>query len=217
MSSSSPTFIDKYVFAGFFRFTRSRRMRSFTNILKPQAGDSVIDVGGNEFNWQYVSAKLRVLLLNLFEAPITIESPIEFESVTGDGTDLPYEDGAFDIGFSNSVIEHLGTADRQRQFASEITRVSRQLWVQTPAREFFFEPHFLAPFVHWTPPKIRKRLVRWLSIWFWIKRVDVEDSNNLVDEIRLLNRREMQELFPDCRIKTERFLGMPKSHIAIRD
>jgi len=34
--------------------------------------------------------------------------------------------------------------------------------------------------------------------------------------IRLLNKRELQSLFPDCQIKTERFLGLPKSYAAFR-
>jgi hypothetical protein len=39
-----------------------------------------------------------------------------------------------------------------------------------------------------------------------------------VDHTRLLSRREFVELFPDCRIITERILWVvPKSYIAIRD
>lgn len=39
----------------------------------------------------------------------------------------------------------------------------------------------------------------------------------MVDEIRLLRKREMETLFPDCDIITERMLGfIPKSYIAVR-
>jgi len=31
-----------------------------------------------------------------------------------------------------------------------------------------------------------------------------------------LSRRELQRLFPGCKIKTERFLGIPKSYAAYR-
>jgi len=37
-------------------------------------------------------------------------------------------------------------------------------------------------------------------------------------EVRLLTYREMQQLFPDCRIERERFLWLfTKSYIAVRD
>lgn len=209
--------IHKFVFSIFFRFTRNKRMRLFTRHIDPRNGESVLDVGGNDYNWRYVSRKLRVELLNLFIAPITIESPIEFNSVKGDATCLPYDDHSFDIGFSNSVIEHVGTKERQIQFANEIRRIGKKLWVQTPAREFFIEPHFFTPFVHWFPRGPRKWIVHWFSLWSWFWHASREESAAMVDELRLLSKREMQELFPDCRILTERFLFMPKSYIAVRD
>ena len=89
--------VHQYVFNIIFRFTRTKRMRTFVNVLGPRDGETVLDVGGNDYNWQYVSQRLRVELLNLFLAPITIKSPIEFHSVQGDGTSLPYDDRSFDI------------------------------------------------------------------------------------------------------------------------
>jgi hypothetical protein len=38
----------------------------------------------------------------------------------------------------------------------------------------------------------------------------------LVEEYRLLTYREMRELFPDCEIRRERFLGLTKSYVAVR-
>ena len=40
--------------------------------------------------------------------------------VEGDGRRLPFEDASFDIVYSNSVIEHLGTLPNQREFAREV-------------------------------------------------------------------------------------------------
>jgi hypothetical protein len=37
-----------------------------------------------------------------------------------------------------------------------------------------------------------------------------------VDSIQLLDRRQMRALFPDGAVTTERYLGLPKSLIAIR-
>jgi hypothetical protein len=39
----------------------------------------------------------------------------------------------------------------------------------------------------------------------------------MVEEIRLLKKKEFQELFPDCEILTEKMWGiLPKSYIAVR-
>jgi 2-polyprenyl-3-methyl-5-hydroxy-6-metoxy-1,4-benzoquinol methylase len=60
---------------------------------------------------------------------------------------------SFDIVFSNSVIEHVGDAESQQQFAHEIARVGRAYWVQTPNRRFPVEPHLLTPFLHFLPTR----------------------------------------------------------------
>jgi hypothetical protein len=192
-------------------------MRRFERELKPKASDRVLDIGGGCFNWQFVATPLRVTLLNLYKCPIDVQSKVEFESVQGDAMCLPYKANTYEIGFSNSVIEHVGDAAAQRRFADEVRRVSQRIWIQTPAKEFFFEPHFLMPFVHWLPVSVRRWLVPRLSPRRFGGRANVEHLLDLVDEVRLLSKREMREMFPDCRVITERFLLMPKSYIAVRD
>jgi hypothetical protein len=81
-------------------------------------------------------------------------------TLLGDGCSLTMPDQFYDIGFSNSVIEHVGSWERQVMFASEIRRVARAIWVQTPAYECPFEPHYLTPLVHYLPRHIQKKIVR---------------------------------------------------------
>lgn len=51
----------------------------------------------------------------------------------GDAVDLGrFEDGAFDVVFSNSVIEHLAALENQRLMACEVQRVGKAFWIQTP-------------------------------------------------------------------------------------
>ena len=85
-------------------------------------------------------------------------------AVRGDACYLPHVDRGFDIAFSNSVIEHLGEYESQRRFAEEIRRVGRKVWVQTPARWFLVEPHFLTVGIHWLPRSVQRRTLRWLSV-----------------------------------------------------
>ena len=63
---------------------------------------------------------------------------------------LPFPDGAFDLAYASSVVEHVAPARRAR-FAAELARVARGLYVQTPAWSFPVEPHALLPAAHWLP------------------------------------------------------------------
>lgn len=40
----------------------------------------------------------------------------------------------FDLVYSNSVIEHLGTWEKQQAFAAEARRVGRGYWIPTPGQ-----------------------------------------------------------------------------------
>lgn len=115
------------------------------------------------------------------------------------------------------MIEHAGNWENQRAFASEIRCVSNAIWVQTPAYECPIEPHYLTPFVHWLPIRLRWKLLRHFTLWGLIHRPSGKQIDSMIETIRLLTRKEMQILFPDCTILTERLLGViPKSYIAIR-
>ena len=138
-------------------------------------------------------------------------------TLIGDACSLTMPDRSYDIAFSNSVIEHVGSWERQQQFASEIRRVGGALWVQTPAYEYPIEPHYMAPFIHWLPRKVQKRIARWCTLWGWIEQPGFEKIEAMVDTTRLLTRSEMRRLFYDCEIRVERLLWVfPKSYIAVR-
>ena len=82
------------------------------------------------------------------------------QAVRADGRELPFADGAFDLGFSNAVVEHVaGGRDGQRRFVHELCRVARRVFVTTPNRWFPLEVHTLLPFVHWLPARARERVI----------------------------------------------------------
>jgi Methyltransferase domain len=190
---------------------RRRRMTAFVAEFGAGPRQTVLDVGGTALNWELLEQRPEVLLLNLQpqEAP-------GYLTAVGDGTALPYPDRSFDVCFSNSVIEHLSTLENQRRFAAEVRRVADNIWVQTPARSFPFEPHYLTPFIHWLPATLRRRLVRRLTVYGWLKRPTREQVDALIDEYRPLSARELRELFPDCELRRERFLGLTKSYVVVR-
>jgi hypothetical protein len=209
-------------------------MQAFLREFQPTSAMRILDIGGTDLNWRIIDQPARVLLLNIKipkggydrgllgfleteDSDAATGAPPAFvEYVLGDGKSVPYADREFDICFSNSTIEHLSRLDEQRTFANEVRRVGRGVWLQTPARWFPFEPHWLSPVVHWFPRSWQRRLGRNFTVYGWILRPTREDVSDLVDELRLLSYREMQELFPDCEIRRERFLGLTKSYIAVR-
>jgi hypothetical protein len=196
---------------------RKSRMARFVETIAPQPSDKILDVGGTIFNWNLIDYKNDVVLLNILEPDNVGEDvPANFSFVTGDGTDLKYLDREFDICFSNSVIEHVGSPENQQKFAREMCRVGKRIWIQTPAKSFFFEPHFLTPFIHWLPKDWQKKLARYFTVWGWIARPSQEYIDDFVDQTRLMTYDELKEIFPDCIIQKEKFLLMTKSYLIIK-
>lgn len=203
------------VFEFIFKFTRPRRMRRMAQQLQLTGAAEVLDVGGSSLNWGYLKIKPPVTLLNIRPAE-SKDASEQFQYVLGDGCALKYADKSFDLAYSNSVIEHLGDWEKQVRFAAELRRAGRQIWMQTPAKECPIEPHYLTPFVHWLPRAWQRRILRNFSFWGIVERPSQEKVDAMVDEVRLLSKREVRELFPDCQIQIEWFLCFPKSYIAVR-
>ena len=197
------------------KITRKRRMKRFEAMLQPHDDLRIIDIGGHPFNWQFLAARPHVVLLNPNTPKALASSNEQFTHVWGDGRCLDFDDQAFDIAYSNSVIEHVGDWQFQKRFAAEARRVGKMVWVQTPAKCFPVEPHLLTLFVHWLPRRLSKQLFKYLSLRRIID-LNAKQIEILADEVRLLSYKEMKILFPDCDIYIERFLGWPKSYIAVR-
>jgi hypothetical protein len=66
-----------------------------------------------------------------------------------DGLNLPFEDGSFDLVYSNAVIEHVGLEPEQRRFLDEHARVGRWWIATTPNKTFPIESHSNAVMSHW--------------------------------------------------------------------
>jgi hypothetical protein len=190
-------------------------MNRFVEAFEPSTETTVLDVGGTPYNWERIDAKFPITLLNT--EPLEADGlDTRYTLVQGSGMRLDFPDRSFDIAFSNSVIEHVGDLEAQRVFAEELRRVGRQVWVQTPARSFFFEPHLLAPFIHFLPLSWQRRLVRNFTLWGWITRPSRASVDRMLGELRLLDYATFRALFPDCEIRRERFLSVTKAFVAVR-
>jgi methyltransferase family protein len=191
------------------RYFRRRRFSGFHEFLSGVA--SIVDFGGTPEIWLSVG-RHNVVLLNIDEQQV----PPGFVSMKGDARSTNFPDKSFDLAFSNSTIEHVGTWEDQQAFARELTRVGKRVFCQTPARSFFFEPHYFTPFVVWFPSLLKRYwFVRYCTYYGLRWKPSREQVKDFQAHLRLLDRSEMQRLFPDCAIREERFLGMTKAFIAM--
>lgn len=204
------------VYGLFLPFFRRKRMRRFVRTFKPSTDTHILDIGGGVLNWDLIGCNAHITILNLSVPTDTTFFKPNFTFVKGDGTSLDYPDNSFDIAYSNSVIEHLCSWENQIRFANEMRRVSKNVWVQTPAKSFFIEPHLITPFIHFLPKLWHRHLLRNFTVWGLITRPSQSQVDRFIDEVRLLTFQEMQTLFPDCIIFEEKFLFFTKAYIAIR-
>ena len=197
------------------RHFRRRRMAAFARRMAITPTTRVLDIGGTPELWDLIEPKPCLTLVNMPRAGESMSA----RWVAADGCALPFRDSAFDVVFSNSVIEHVGDADRQCLFAAEIRRVGRAYWVQTPNRWFPIEQHLLTPFVHWLPKSLQRRVVPRCNLWSLLIPARPDQRQfyvaHYLRDIRLLSQRDLRALFPAARILRERFCGWTKSWIAM--
>lgn len=174
---------------------------------------SIVDIGGTIRFWvdeQYHKKDVSITVVNLRkeDSPYT-----NISAIAGDACNLSmFADHAFDIAFSNSLIEHLYTQANQLKMASEAMRIARYHFVQTPNRYFPIEPHFKFPLFQFLPSSV-KILLQTKTKLINGTRYDRAYAEEIVREIRLLSRREMEAYFPESDVYVERFLGFSKSFI----
>jgi hypothetical protein len=134
--------------------------------------------------------------------------------IRGDARDMQgFQNGDFDVVFSNSVIEHLGSLGDMRRMAAEIQRIGKRWFVQTPNRYFPIEPHFLVPLFQFMPVNLRVWLAQRFRLGWYDKIEDREEAEREVASIRLLSRKELQGLFPSGKIWEEPCFGLTKSFV----
>lgn len=180
---------------------RRQRYALFAELMALRATDTILDVGcgGGGALMMFNSTNPIVGLDLAAKNRSSVERRPNTTFLVCDARELPFDDGAFDIVFCNSLIEHVEPAHRQA-VADEIRRVGVRYFVQTPNRGFPIEPHYMLPLVQFWPVRARDWLHRHFGAGY----------------IRLLGSREFMALFPDAQIHKEHFWGLTKSLIAAR-
>lgn len=193
---------------------RKKRFALFRSLISSLPRPlTILDVGGEQQFWEHMGCiddDLKISLYN--KRPTKVNYP-NFTSMAGDARDIKeFQDGEFDIVFSNSTIEHTGTFEQQRQMAKEVQRLGKRYFLQTPNRYFPIEPHFLLPFFQFLPYRLQLfYLLHFKTVWG-----NRSKSPHFVQNLRLLTEKELKTLFPGAKIYKEKFFGLTKSFIVYK-
>lgn len=195
--------------------SRRRRFEQFLGEMRPEPIESILDIGVTDTGRRSSNFLEAMYLWPERITAVAIEPVPEFRRrfpavtvVLADGRALPFPDNAFDIGFSNAVIEHVGSRADQRRFVGEMLRTCRRIFLATPNGQFPVDPHTLLPFVHWLPRRIRHPILRFTRNGYWASEAALNP----------LGATELRSLFPadtKVRIVRQRILGLTTVLIAI--
>jgi SAM-dependent methyltransferase len=176
--------------------SRERKLRLFLDELQPTPETTVLDVGADELGFgegdgcgtlNFFEERYpwpgRITALGLHDGAGFRARYPHIGYVQGDACALPFPDGAFDVVFSNAVIEHVGGRERQRKLVSEAIRVGRRAFITTPNRRFPVDVHTRLPLVHWLPDPVSHRAYR-------------VAGKEFATDLHLLTRRSFGALFP---------------------
>jgi SAM-dependent methyltransferase len=148
----------------------------------------------------------QIILLDL-DFDLVAAGKQRYPSINGvvaNAEQLPFGDDALALSVCNSVIEHV---DDPASLASEIRRVSRSYFLQTPNGQFPVETHSLIgiPFYRSIP-------------WSWARalicRIFRADFA-YVESVRYCPEDQLRGLFPEATLAYERLLGLKKSFYLI--
>lgn len=206
---------------------RKKRIQSLNRIINDYIAAKgvcrIIDLGGTRGFWQvwkeeldFANITIDCINLSVTTAPSTIDMP-NIRLVEGNACDLrEVTDSAYDLAFSNSVIEHVGSWANKKAFAREAQRVARSYSVQTPSFSFPIEPHARTPFLHWLPDPVRYRIHLAKRTGFYQKASNLDEAMQALEDAKILDYRQMAYLFPDAVLEKEKFFGLTKSFTAVR-
>lgn len=173
------------------RKAREEMFSLFMTECKPTSSTTVLDLGvsdeenseANILAKQY-PFKNKLTCAGLGDGQLVLSSypGIEYIKIFA-GRPLPFKDGAFDIVYSNAVLEHVGGPEERRHFIQEALRIGRSVFITVPNRWFPIEHHTGIPLVHFNKNLFRSVLRRTrLNHWTETRNLEFLDRRLLLDE-----------------------------------
>ena len=191
--------------------SRTKKFQFFLDTIKPTEKESIVDVGVNDIEYSPTDNYLEGHFAYPHNITAVAHESLEHfkkthpdvKAIVADGTKLPFEDNAFDIAYSNAVIEHVGKHLQQQLFVTELVRVSKRGFITTPNRHFPVEVHTRVPLLHLILSK------KYFDIF--LKLIGKQWATK--DYMNLLSYQDIHDLFssvPNCQfhIHKHRFFGL---------
>lgn len=195
---------------------RTNQYRIFTKLLQPQKDDFILDIGASSVEMYKDSNMLEKLYpypKNLTAA--TIENAENLQKLypklkaiqIKPGKKLPFKKNQFNIVTSWATLEHVGDENAQRFFLSELSRVGKKVFLTTPYKYCFYEPHSGVFFLHWLPDKWFRTILKCLGKNFWATE----------DNLRSLGLKDVKRILPDQNFQVKIYftLGLLPTHLII--
>jgi hypothetical protein len=205
------------------KYFSKNRTKHISTLLKRKFGDdysiSIVDLGGTPEFWlqNYITIKRnnKITIVNIDDKIGHQSKDSNLTLFVGDATSIPeFKNNSFDLTFSNSAIEHLGSWENMKKFANEARRLSTYYFIQTPNFHFPLEPHIQVPFFQYFPRPIQIWFLKTFNFWFSTNRnINIDNLTEYLDHCQLLTEEQVQFLFPDAKIHKEKFLGLTKSFL----
>jgi SAM-dependent methyltransferase len=180
---------------------RRRKYKIFEKYFALDKNISILDIGFSEEEY----SKNDNFIEKNYPYPqnitaLGVDKPTKFllryplcKVVSYEGKHFPFKDKQFDIGWSNAVLEHVGTYEEQQFFLAEILRTCNKVFITTPNKYFPVEVHTRIPFLHFLPKK-----------WFDIFLMHIGKNWATGNYMNLLSKREIKHLLK--KIGTDNYL-----------
>lgn len=200
---------------------RSRRLKMelLARHVPLTGTERVLDIGSQVDNQarqllERFPDQSRIVATNLMSehlASIRAAYPA-IRAVRSDARNLPFPDKAFDLVYSNAVIEHVGTLEDQERMASEVRRVGKRWFLTTPNRWYPFEFHARMPLVSWLPPRWMHKATK---LWAYNHVLERYQSGIDCSDVNLLTARQLRRMFPDSIVLKPRITFWPETLVVV--
>lgn len=197
-------------------YIRCSQYNLFVELIRPKSTDKIIDIG--------TSPDERLKDTNFFERKYPFPKMLSIASVEDcaelvkkyhlrkyikltEENILPLKNNAYDIVVSWATIEHVGNRSKQKHFLNELCRLGKKVFITTPDRSSWYEPHTATFFLHYFPKKLFRKILKWIGKDFWSKE----------ENLNILSFKDVTELVSNTKLKVIRFrlFGILPSHIII--
>ena len=196
---------------------RIKIYKKFCELISFSKNDTIIDIGispSEEYSenilLQKYPYKNKYTCLSNQDCANLIKKYKNIKFINGNACKTKLSDNKFNIVYSNVVLEHVGSYNKQKKFINELYRISSKVcFIVTPNRLHPIEFHTSLPLIHLLPKKMHRSILKFLGYKFLSKEKN----------LNLLTKNDIKKILSETKINnykiiSNKFLFFP-SHLII--